>query len=372
MITIHALGDSLVTAYGSDEDNFIGGWGDHLGSFFDKDKVAVNVYGQGGRSSRSFLNEGRFVDNGLFKMTDFPYNMGPACNRIQAGDYVFIQFCHNDDNSKEKLTYVDRMTPLGTPDDKGIYPTVVPTEQCKVPTVMPEEFFPLLEADGVSKEKQEECRIKYEELLPTYGDQYYSYSCGATYKGYLKFYIDKVRELGATPVLITAAARQVFENGHIAAAPGHHGDSDAYGDFPYIRAVRQLGEEEQVVVLDLFHRSCELLEMLGESDAKSLQSIKDAQGTTIGEARYNRPRKWIEEYDQCWEEGLFAAVDDTHQNRLGSYLFAASLVKEIQFKIPALWECALEHSSKHMKCPKRIEGRIREIEKLLPQVYIER
>lgn len=32
-ITIHLLGDSLVTAYGKDENNFIGGWGDHLGSF---------------------------------------------------------------------------------------------------------------------------------------------------------------------------------------------------------------------------------------------------------------------------------------------------------------------------------------------------
>lgn len=31
---IHVLGDSIVTAYGSDENNFIGGWGDHLDSFF--------------------------------------------------------------------------------------------------------------------------------------------------------------------------------------------------------------------------------------------------------------------------------------------------------------------------------------------------
>ena len=43
IITIHALGDSLVTAYGDDESNFIGGWGDHLWSFFDPDYVHVNV-----------------------------------------------------------------------------------------------------------------------------------------------------------------------------------------------------------------------------------------------------------------------------------------------------------------------------------------
>ena len=34
MKTLHLLGDSLVKAYGNDIDNFIGGWGDHLGSFF--------------------------------------------------------------------------------------------------------------------------------------------------------------------------------------------------------------------------------------------------------------------------------------------------------------------------------------------------
>ena len=100
MITIHACGDSLVTAYGSDENNFIGGWGDHLWSFFEETRVQVNVYAQGGRSSRSYLNEGRFVDNGLFTVNDFPYGMGPVCNRIKPGDYVLLQFCHNDDNSE--------------------------------------------------------------------------------------------------------------------------------------------------------------------------------------------------------------------------------------------------------------------------------
>ena len=48
---IHVLGDSIVTAYGSDENNFIGGWGDHLNSFF-KNEVPVFVYAEGGRSSR--------------------------------------------------------------------------------------------------------------------------------------------------------------------------------------------------------------------------------------------------------------------------------------------------------------------------------
>ena len=57
MVTIHLIGDSLVTAYGSDEENILGGWGDHLGCFYDEKKVIVRDYAQEGRSTRSVLNE---------------------------------------------------------------------------------------------------------------------------------------------------------------------------------------------------------------------------------------------------------------------------------------------------------------------------
>ncbi|MBQ9928292.1 MAG: hypothetical protein IJO65_09990 [Lachnospiraceae bacterium] len=371
MITIHAMGDSLVTAYGEDENNFIGGWGDHLQSFFCEEKVKVNVYAQGGRSSRSFLNEGRFVDTGIFTVNEFPYNMGPVCNRIKPGDYVLMQFCHNDDNSKDKLTYIDRMTPLGEPDAEGRYPTVVPTEEMKVSTAsFPEEYPQVLIDDGATQKEIEENRKKYEEILPAYGDTYYPYACGATYKGYLKFYIDKVRELGAIPVLITAPARQYFEGGKIVAVPGHHGNKDAFGDFPYVRAVRQLGVEENVAVADLFRRSCELLEMLGSEDAQSLHSIKDENGLTIGEARYDRPRRWIDEYDRCWREQLFSDVDNTHQNRFGSYLYAAALTDCLYEQIPELKAYVLAESKKVMSCPERIKGRVPEIEAMIKRIRV--
>ena len=372
MITIHALGDSLVTAYGSDENNFIGGWGDHLGTFFDGEQVKVNVYAQGGRSSRSFLNEGRFVDYGNFTEAEFPYGMGPACNRIKPGDFVLIQFCHNDDDSKGKLTMIDRQTSLGEPDAEGIYPTVVPTENMKVSTAaLPENYEQILAEDGVNEEQIAESVKKFEELLPTYGERYYSYDCGATYKGYLKFYIDKVRELGATPVLITAAARQTFVDDKIVPKPGHHGNADAFGAFPFVRAVRQLGEQEDVVVLDLFARSCELLEMLGAEDSKSLHSIKDENGATIGEARYNRPMKWVEDYDRIWRELSFGGMDFTHQNRLGSYLYAAVLADCISKQVPEIGQYVLPICRKKMACPERIVHRVPEIKKLIGRINVE-
>lgn len=294
---IHVLGDSIVTAYGSDENNFIGGWGDHLNSFF-KNEVPVFVYAEGGRSSRSFLNEGRFINYGIFSKDKFPYGMGPAYDRICPGDYVLMQFCHNDDESKGYGTYVDRLTPLGIPDGHGIYPTVVPDEQMKVSTgEIPPEYVTLLRKNGMTEQEIAVYERKYRELIAQYGEKYWSYDCGATYKGYLKFYIDKIRARGAVPVLVTPPPRQYYKNGKIAAVAGQHGGEDAFGAFPYVRAIRQLGRQENVVVLDLFQRSLELLERLGETTAKSLQSIKDKEGVTIGEARYGRPEKWVEDYD---------------------------------------------------------------------------
>lgn len=362
MITIHALGDSLVTAYGDDHNNFIGGWGDHLASFFAPSDVKVNVYAQGGRSSRSFLNEGRFIDTGKFTVNEFPYGMGPACNKIKEGDYVFIQFCHNDDDSKGMLTYIDRMTPLGKPDDSGIYPTIVPTEEMKTSTaIFPEEYPEILAKEGIEEKELEANIKKYRELLPTYGESYYSYSCGATYKDYLKYYIDTIKSMGAYPVLITAPARQYFDNGRLAAMAGHHGGTDKFGAFPYIRAVRQLGDQENVPVIDLFEYSFKLLEMLGRDYAVYLHSIIDSEGKTIGEARYDRPAKWVEEYDSIWETHSFSRVDNTHQNRLGSYIYAGAIALSARNTIPGLGKYVLDKSRKQMTSPKGIKAMLEKI-----------
>ncbi len=329
MITIHALGDSLVKAYG--EESTMGGWGDHLWSFFDTDKVQTRVYAQGGRSSRSFLNEGRFIDNGSLTMDIAPY-LGPAYPCIKPGDYVFIQFCHNDDSSKEKRTYVERLTPLGDADAKGIYPVIVPAEAMKVSTAaLPEEYEGILAAEGNDAETIAKHKAQALINIAACGDMYFPYNCGATYKGYLKFYVDKVREAGAVPVLITAPARQMFREGKIAALPWNHGGKDAFGDFPYIRAMRQLAAEENVMLLDLFARSIALYETFGEQDAKEMQASQ---------------------------------TDDTHQNKFGSYLFAAFISDELFEKNSELIPSMNGYSVNKMPCPDVIQGRMPEIQAL--------
>lgn len=371
---IHLLGDSLVKAYGRDEDNFIGGWGDHLAYFFDQDKVEVFDYAMGGRSTRSFLNEGRFIDNGHFTTEDEPKGLGPAFNRIKKGDYVFLQFGHNDDDSKNKLTMIDRMVPLGTPDEQGIYPAVVPEEMMKISTVgFPDYYDGILDQEGLTQLEKEENRKKYEEILPTYGDRYYPYLSGATYKGFFKYYIDAIRDAGGIPVIVTSAARVFLKDGKLEAIPGHHGGHDAFGPFPYVRAARQIAAEEGVPLFDLFEKSSRLYERLGREDANYIQSIKNDLGQTIGELNYGRPAKWVKEYDGYMREKKYKDVDDTHQNRFGSFLFAAFITEcllEQEDRLKDLARHARKTPEKIVAHPEKLTGRLKDIQELYDRIEL--
>src|SRR5207302_10485052 len=57
------------------------GWGQELGAFFDSAKINVVNRAIGGRSSRTFQNEGRW---------------NQVLAEIKPGDFVLVQFGHND------------------------------------------------------------------------------------------------------------------------------------------------------------------------------------------------------------------------------------------------------------------------------------
>jgi lysophospholipase L1-like esterase len=89
--TIYLAGDSTM-AQKLPEKRPETGWGEMLGGFFQDGKVIIDNRAQNGRSTRTFIGEQRWQ---------------AIVDRLQPGDYVFIQFGHNDE-SKEK---VDRYTP---------------------------------------------------------------------------------------------------------------------------------------------------------------------------------------------------------------------------------------------------------------------
>jgi lysophospholipase L1-like esterase len=90
-ITIHLAGDSTM-AQKLPTKRPETGWGEALQKYFPVDKVRVSNHAANGRSTRTFISENRWQT---------------ILDQLKPGDYVFIQFGHND-SSKDK---VDRYTP---------------------------------------------------------------------------------------------------------------------------------------------------------------------------------------------------------------------------------------------------------------------
>lgn len=84
-IRLHIIGDSTMADY-VENTTRTRGWGEMLQEFFDPE-VEVANYARGGRSSRSFYREGRWK-----LVTD----------SLKPGDYVLIQFAHNDEKEGGK------------------------------------------------------------------------------------------------------------------------------------------------------------------------------------------------------------------------------------------------------------------------------
>lgn len=87
--TIFMAGDSTM-AIKETKDYPETGWGVPFSSFFEDD-ISVKNYAKNGRSTRTFISEGLW---------------GNIIKKIHEGDYVFIQFGHND----ESITKKDRYT----------------------------------------------------------------------------------------------------------------------------------------------------------------------------------------------------------------------------------------------------------------------
>ncbi len=98
-ITIFMIGDSTMADKSLDRGNPERGWGHVLGGFFSED-IRVENHAKNGRSSKSFIDEGLWEE---------------VIGRVKPGDYVFIQFGHNDEKP-----HADRHTDPGTTFDDNL------------------------------------------------------------------------------------------------------------------------------------------------------------------------------------------------------------------------------------------------------------
>jgi lysophospholipase L1-like esterase len=92
--TIYSIGDSTMANKIKPEENPERGWGQMLSSFFTQE-IVIDNRAVNGRSTRSFINEKRW--DSVYKV-------------LKPGDYVFIQFGHNDQKIGDSTRYTNPHT----------------------------------------------------------------------------------------------------------------------------------------------------------------------------------------------------------------------------------------------------------------------
>ena len=156
---VHTLGDSTMAPYDESATN-TRGWGMYFGNFLTNGWTSVN-YAKGGRDSRGGYNE-------LWQN---------AKNSVEAGDYVLIQFAHNDG----KYNGIDNLELQEYYTNKGDATNAAAVKN-----------------DGRG-------------TTPS-----------TTYKQCLAQIINAVKEKGATPILVSAVCRCYFGSDNKITRPGRH------------------------------------------------------------------------------------------------------------------------------------------------------
>ncbi|MDE6371279.1 MAG: carbohydrate esterase, partial [Duncaniella sp.] len=160
---IHTIGDSTMANY-DESATVTRGWCQYLQQFFDG--LEVNNRGKGGASSKSFYHE-------------IPY-WTSVKNQMQPGDYVLIQFAHND----EKTSGMDG------DELKAYYTSIGDTEKANA--------------------------TDYRGTKPS-----------TTYKEYLRKYVQETRDAGCTPIFAGPICRMYF-SGNTIRRNGQHDLGDSY------------------------------------------------------------------------------------------------------------------------------------------------
>lgn len=119
-----------------------------------------------------------------------------------------------------------------------------------------------------------------------------------SYKNDLKYLVDKTREKGGIPILVTPMHRRFFdENGKV---------KNTHGEYP--NAVRQLANEENVYLIDLNEMSATLYEAWGVEGSK---------------------RAFVHFSAGTFPDQKEALADNTHFNPYGGYQIARCILKGI-------------------------------------------
>ena len=198
---VHTIGDSTMSEY-KPAATPKRGWGMYLQAFFNPDSVEVNNRGKSGASTRTFYET---------------ENLWPSVKQqMKAGDYLIIQFAHNDEKCKGEDVYVKNAQ---------------------------------LRAEGKDT------------LTDMRGTE-----PNTTYKMYLRRYINEAREMGVKPILVSPVCRAYFQPDGTISDEGCHKLAE---DKDYVRSMREVAEEMGVPFLDMTARSKDFFEYAGQEKCMS-------------------------------------------------------------------------------------------------------
>lgn len=224
---VHTLGDSTMAWYDESKDARRG-WGMYFGQFLTNGWTSIN-YAKGGRDSRQGYTE-------LWQA---------AKSKVEAGDYVIIQFAHND----EKINGVDR--------------------------------------DALYKYYMDNGKTSEAAALDSRGT-----TPSTTYKEWLTKIIDEVVAKGATPILVSPVCRCYF-SGNTIRRNGRHDLGDSYQvltetglksgtalpandhTMDYVYHMAQLAQEKSVPYIDLTTATKTLYENAGSSKCHDMYFAPD-------------------------------------------------------------------------------------------------
>lgn len=230
-LTVHTIGDSTMQTY--DESSTVTrGWAQYLQQFFQG--VTINNRGKAGASSKSFYKEAAFWTT--------------VKQQMQPGDYVLIQFSHNDEKNNG----------MDGDELKAYYNKVGETDKAAA--------------------------TDYRGTTPS-----------GTYKEYLRKYVEETRAAGCNPVLVAPICRMYF-SGNTIRRSGQHDLGDKFSKLTdngvvenqsvpstdhtmdYVYQMKQVAQEMDVPFIDLMTATKELY--LSYGDDKCHDLLSDHNGST--------------------------------------------------------------------------------------------
>lgn len=203
-------GDSTIQNNDSDPDS-MWGWGSVLETVFDPSAITLVNAGKAGRSARTFLDEGRW---------DKVYNS------IEPGDYVVIQFGHNDMGNIDRPPY--RAELRGTSED---------TEN---------HFMP---------------NKRMYQVIYSYG-------------WYLRKFIGDVREKGGIPILVSITPRNEWPGGKMERR------NDSYGEW-----CREVVSQTGVDFIDMHNITADYFDSIGPEATKPYYKNDHTHTSRLGAER---------------------------------------------------------------------------------------